>query len=195
MPHKFGDHAPWSRLMHEERQRMLPAAGVLELLAAAPGSTVVEVGAGIGYITLPLALAVGPAGTVIATDVADEALAHLKARVEAEGLGHVRLVKNEESRLPLDSGVADRALLVDVFHELEDPAALLADVHRVLRPGGSILVVDWDPGWTDAGPPHHERLTRAAAQELLEAAGFGGEPLAFAHPSHWALRGTRPRQR
>lgn len=192
MPHKFGDHAPWSNLMNEQRRKVLPVDVVLRLLAPRPGSVVVEVGAGIGYITLPLALQVGPAGEVTATDIAEEALAQLSARVQAQGLSNVRVVKNEESRLPLPDAAADKALLVDVLHELENPGALLVEVHRVLRAGGDVLVVDWKPGAGEVGPPQHERLTVEDASRLLQSAGFDAEPLDYPHPSHYAFRGSKP---
>jgi ubiquinone/menaquinone biosynthesis C-methylase UbiE len=59
-----------------------------------------------------------------------------------------------------------------LLHELEDPAALLADVRRVLKPGGRLAAVEWEKVETEPGPTLEHRLTPQDSGALLEKGGF-----------------------
>ena len=176
MGHKI-DPAKWERLVSEERRALLDPEGFLDRLAVRPGDRVADLGAGPGFFTLPLAERVGPAGRVYALDVSAEMLDRLRARNPPE---QVEIVQSEESRLPLATGAVGLALLAFVLHELHDPPAFLAEVRRILAPGGRLVVLEWTPREEEMGPPLAERLPRGESRRRLEAAGFEiaeeGEP-------------------
>ncbi len=173
--HKF-DPSRAERLLSEERASALPPEDVLALLGAQPGHVVVDVGCGPGFFALPLARRVGPEGRVLALDIIPEMLARLRDRLAVEGVKNVEPVLSKEARLPLPSASCDRALLVNLLHELANPAGLLAEVARVLRPGGRGLAVDWAPRPSPTGPPLDVRVPPARAGEWLRTAGLAPEP-------------------
>ncbi len=152
-----------------ERER--PDA-VLDALTLRDGMVVADVGAGSGYFTLRLARRVGATGHVIATDVQPEMLAMVKERAAAAGLANV------ETRLvmPDDAGLApasiDLALMVDVYHELADPAAVVGGLRRALKPGGRLVLVEYRGEDPEVPIKPEHKMTLAQIKAELEPMGF-----------------------
>jgi ubiquinone/menaquinone biosynthesis C-methylase UbiE len=189
--HKFGGH--WSALMRPERLKMQPPEEILALIGPRPGETVLDLGSGPGYVALPLGERVGPQGRVIAADIAPEALDQLRANAAAAGMAHVSPLLVEETRLPLGEHSVDAALMVNVLHELVDPAASLAELRRVLRPGGRLGIVDWDPAAPaqGRGPRPEERVPAERAVAWLRSAGFEPQAPVAVGAAFYGLQATR----
>src|SRR5262245_55758582 len=117
---------------------------VMEFLRIGPGMTVADVGAGDGYFTVRLARRVGPAGRVIATDVVPEHLERLRARVRREGLTNVEFVLGGPDDPALPSGAVDVALLVRMYHEIEQPYAFMWRLREALKPNGVVAISERD---------------------------------------------------
>jgi len=115
---------------------------VLDLLAIAPGSTVADVGAGTGYFTVRMAKRVGDKGEVIATELQPEMLRLLDHKVSSEKLSNVRLVRGTDTDAKLPERCCDLVLMVDVYHELTSPPAVMAGVRRALKPAGRLALVE-----------------------------------------------------
>ena len=189
--HKFNP-ANAARLLAAERAEIHPPDEVLALLALRSGHIAADVGCGPGYYTLPIARAVGPEGGVLALDIRPEMLALLEERLFAERIGHVRPVLSSESQLPVADAGCDRLLAAFLLHELADPAALLGEVRRVVRPGGRGLAVDWAPRESPSGPPLEVRVPAGRADEWLRAAGLVPEPAVDFGPHSYAIVFHRP---
>ncbi|MFI6443641.1 class I SAM-dependent methyltransferase [Kitasatospora sp. NPDC050543] len=180
-----------------EVQELLRDAG------AAPGQQVLDVGAGTGYAAVPAARAVGPQGSVHCVDGSAELLDVLTARAAKEGVAD-RLSHTVGPVVPLpvaDSSV-DLVLSTYVLHELaQDAGAAIAEMHRVLRPGGKVALADyrktadrarnreieaWYARQPDgAGPEEvHLRFTLGDMEEMLRAAGFQQIELRTWHDFH-----------
>ncbi len=193
MAHKF-DPKGADKLERPERLEWQPPEAVLSALGLQPGETLVDVGCGPGYFAIPAAKLVGATGRVYAVDISLEMLMRLGQRLYAEGLANVQPVLSRETNIPLPDGCADAALLANVLHEAEDRVALLAEVRRLVRPGGRLLVVDWVREPTPHGPPLEERLDPAEVEKEAGTAGWTVEGTASVGPYHWALRlGNAPR--
>lgn len=160
----------------------------LAALSPEPGDTVVDIGAGTGLLTLDLARAVGETGTVIAIDPSPEMRA--AAATRCSDRANVRIVDGAADRLPLDTGSTNRAVSLQVFEYVDDIPAALAEVHRVLRPHGRVVIGDihWDSHVWHADDQermaqmlrlwdHHliERRVPALLPPLLRHAGFAVE--------------------
>jgi SAM-dependent methyltransferase len=127
----------------QSRDRAGEAERVMNLLGVKAGMTVADIGAGSGYYTVRLARRVGPEGHVYAEDVVPDYLERLAQRVRSEGLvDTVTLVRGDphDPRLPL--GSIDLALLVHMYHEVQQPYGLLWNLRPALKPGARVAVID-----------------------------------------------------
>jgi len=108
-----------------------------------PGMTVLEVGPGMGFFTLPLAGMIGPEGRVVCVDVQPRMIEGLRRRARRAGvLGRVETMVCGPDDLGIGrwAGAIDLALAIHVLHELRDATAFLAQVFDALRPGAALLI-------------------------------------------------------
>ncbi len=99
------------------------------------GQVVLEYGCGIGSYTIPAAQIVGDEGTVYALDIHPLAIATVSKRAAKEKLANVKtILSDRDTGLPDES--VDVILLYDTLHLVRDKQALLAELHRILKPGG-----------------------------------------------------------
>jgi ubiquinone/menaquinone biosynthesis C-methylase UbiE len=113
---------------------------LLEALAPAPGETVLEVGPGTGYYTLPVAQALRPGGTLHIADLQREMLDHTMGKAREAGLDNVEPRETDARNLPYADATFDAAYLVAVLGEVPDQDAALRELGRVVRPGGRVVV-------------------------------------------------------
>ncbi len=136
-------------LVRETRNEEENPAGLLKALALKPGQTACDFGCGNGFYTLQLAKLVGPRGAVHAVDIQPEMLKLLAERAGPRGLENVKTVLATADDSGLPAGIFDLVLMVDVYHELSDPPAVLAAIRESLKPTGRVAVVEFreeDPG-------------------------------------------------
>src|SRR5271169_6584223 len=132
-------------IWHDEasRDRAGEAERVMNLLGVKAGLDVADIGAGSGYYTVRLARRVGPTGHVFAEDVVPDYLERLARRVASEGLaGSVTVVRGDPHDPRLLPGSVDLALLVHMYHEVQQPYGLLWNLRSALRPGAKVAVID-----------------------------------------------------
>ncbi|MDR3776437.1 MAG: class I SAM-dependent methyltransferase [Terracidiphilus sp.] len=161
------------RLDDPARRVWLPPAQVLDVLALYSGETIADVGAGTGYFSLPMAHSVGPQGKVYAVDGQDEMLALLRRKLDEAGVCNVELICAEADNTELPASSCDLFFVANVWHELDDRAAVLQESRRVLKPGGRIAILDWctdvEP---EPGPPLAHRLDVSKVADELRSIGF-----------------------
>ncbi|MGI9427169.1 MAG: class I SAM-dependent methyltransferase [Bythopirellula sp.] len=140
-PTMSADGAGWlirkSRETEEQPQKLLKALGVK------PGQIVCDFGCGNGYHTLRLAHRVGPRGRVYAVDIQEEMLELLQARAEPRGITNIELVLATDTNPKLPTGKLDMLLMVDVYHELFEPQAILEAIHSSLNETGRMVLVEF----------------------------------------------------
>ncbi|HEU4973630.1 MAG TPA: class I SAM-dependent methyltransferase [Baekduia sp.] len=186
-PKKF-DPARAHLLDAPERERYLPTDALVALLDLQGGETVVDYGAGTGRLTVPVAEALRPRGRAVATDSSREMVGHLRARTEDRA--NVEVLHVPDDAVPLPDGAADRVLAINLLHEVRGERAL-AEIRRLLAPGGFALVVDWERGRPrPAGPPDELLYDAAEARAELAQAGLDVKPAAIELPFHFALIAT-----
>jgi ubiquinone/menaquinone biosynthesis C-methylase UbiE len=179
MAEKF-DPRHWEKLENPERLVELPPANLIELLQLDGAETVVDYGAGTGMFSLPVADAL-PQGLLVAVDEHEELLQRLRDKMAAaEPAGRVQTVQTDANRVPLPDGAADRVLLVNVLHHIHDDPAALAEIGRLLAPGGRVVAVDFARMDRPVGPPNDHVLALDEARAVL--AGMGLRELAVHGP-------------
>ncbi len=149
----------------EQRRR------VLDALAPRPGERVIDIGVGPGLLAAEIAAAVGPDGLVCGVDVSDSMLALAASRADTPGSGRIELRPGGAERLPYPDGSFDAAVSTQVFEYVQDIAGALAEVHRVLRPGGRVLLLDtdWDSiVWHTTDRDRMARVLTAWEQHLAD---------------------------
>jgi SAM-dependent methyltransferase len=124
-----------------------PLAGVqgelLALAALAPGETVLDVACGTGVVSIDAARAVGPAGRVLGVDLADAMVRASRRRAQDLGLGHAAFERMDAERLAVPDAGFDVALCALGLMYVPDPDTALRELHRVLRPGGRVVLAVW----------------------------------------------------
>jgi len=146
---------------------------VMDALHVADSTVVVDLGAGGGWFTVRLARRVGPNGRVFAVDVQRLMIEAIERRVQREGYANVTALLGayDDPRLPADART-DAVLIVDAFHEMEDPVLLLRNVARTLQPHGRIGVIDYRQGEGGPGPLPEERVPQHVVIADAAAAGL-----------------------
>jgi len=152
------------RFWVEAPHPLITRARLRRVLGLASGERILEIGPGTGYYTLDLAESVGPEGRVDIFDLQREMLDHTLRRVAERGIVNVHDAQGDARDLPYDDASFDAVLLVAVLGEIPDPDAAMAEVARVLRPGGRAVVGEL------AGDPHF--VTPGALRRRAEAAGL-----------------------
>ncbi|MEA2330954.1 MAG: hypothetical protein QOH58_1092 [Thermoleophilaceae bacterium] len=142
---------------------------VHEALGAAPGERVLDAGCGPGFYVAELLDRVGPEGAVVGVDASPQMLALAAKR--SEGRPNVAFHEGDVASLPVADAGFHRVLSVQVLEYVADVPAALAELHRVLRPGGRVLIwdVDWATvSWHSDDPARMERVLRAWDEHLSD---------------------------
>jgi predicted methyltransferase len=157
-----------SREVYAKRQEIVRACGLK------PGMVVADVGAGTGLFTRLFAREVGLAGKVYAVDIAPKFVEHVEKTCKEAGLKNVRGVVCTPTSVELPENSVDLVFICDTYHHFEFPQRTLASIHRALRPGGRVVLVDFQriPGKSSLWILGHVRAGQEVFVKEIEAAGF-----------------------
>lgn len=140
----------------------------------APGQTVADIGAGTGLFSLLFAEAVGPEGNVFAVDIVPEFLDLIRDRAQEASLTNVTTLLCTERSVELPPDSIDLAFTSDTYHHFEYPRSTLASIRRALKPGGRLVVIDFDrvEGKSREWILNHVRAGREIVIDEITRAGF-----------------------
>ena len=156
-------------VVYSRRDLLRRRALVHEALGAEPGERVLDAGCGPGFYVSEIVERVGPEGMVVGVDTSTPMLTLAAKR--CEGHANVSFAEGDVTVLPVADADFDRALSVQVLEYIADIPAALAELLRVLRPGGRVLI--WDVDWTTVSwhsddPRRMERVLRAWDEHLAD---------------------------
>jgi len=151
-------------LLHPLRGWLQPVRPVLDKFGLRPGATVLELGPGPGYFSVEAARIVGPEGRIVCLDLQPGMLRMLAGRLGEASVRNACPLAGDARSLPLAAASVDAAFLVTVLGEIPDRPQALAELRRVLKPGG---VLSFSESLTDP-----DYVFQASLRDLCRAMGF-----------------------
>lgn len=147
-----------------------PPEQVMDSIGVKAGMSIGEVGAGRGRYVVYMASRVGATGRIYANDIDPHALEYLKQRCERDSISNVTIVPGTVTEPRLPSGGLDLVYMINTYHHLEQPVALIKNIIPCLKPTGKLVIIEHDPVKFPSGRAH------ATARELVikqaQIAGF-----------------------
>jgi ubiquinone/menaquinone biosynthesis C-methylase UbiE len=162
--------ADW--LERSERDEEEAPDVALNVLKIPKGASVADIGAGSGFITERLSARVGPTGRVFANDLQPQMLQILGRRLALRNITNVTLVQGTIDDPRLDPASVDLEIMVDVYHELSQPQAMLRRLRAALKPGGRLVLLEYRKEDPTIPIKFEHKMSVAEAKMELEAEGF-----------------------
>jgi ubiquinone/menaquinone biosynthesis C-methylase UbiE len=181
-------------------------AATVARVPLSPGAAVLDVCCGAGASALPAARAVGPSGSVLGLDLAEPLLALARQRAADLALEHVTFRASDATAAGLDDGSFDAVVCVFGVFFAADMQAFVAEMWRLVRPGGTLAITTWGPGWCEpassvfwqsvrtlepalfrAFNPWDEITTASALTDLLARGGVSGATIEATAGEHHEL--------
>ena len=165
------DPARIERLRSPERLAYFDPAKIWQVLNPGQNSTVLDIGAGVGYVTLPFAKNY-PFAKVYGCVILEGLVGLLAGDATDLGLANLETILMQPNCVPLPDGIADVIVMAQLHHELDEPEALMAECHRLLNSSGTVAVVDWTDEDNGRSPAKGRRVPEATIRSHLSGAGF-----------------------
>ena len=145
---------------------------VMTALGIKPGEVIADIGAGSGYFTFRLALHVGDKGRVYAVDVSPDMILHINRRIRELNVNNVVSVLSDPDDPLLPDHSIDRFFFSESWHHIENQTKYLAIMKRMLKPGGEVVMIDFQKKDLPVGPPLQMRIGREDLIKQMESHGF-----------------------
>lgn len=167
--HKFNPEF-LHKLNNPERLKDLPPDFLFLDFQAKNPEIIFDIGAGTGFFSVQLAKYF-PTSKIYACDISPAMLNWMSENI-TPGHEKINVHLMEENQIPFEDSTGDLLFMINLHHELDDPELMLSECHRVLKPGGHILIADWKKEDMPMGPPTDIRCKPENISEQLKNAGF-----------------------
>lgn len=186
--HSFNDQQK-ARMDSPARRKLLPQDKILPLLTIEDKNTILDIGAGAGYFTFPLAEQTE--GCVYALDIDQKMLDYIAKKASEENIKNVTLLRAKLESMPFNDQEIHHVLACMVLHEVKPLENALKEIYRVLKPGGRFVVVDWIPEPNDR---RANRIDSGTMQRVSEQVGFDFDTVTIPSDKVYAIAFTKPSQ-
>jgi predicted methyltransferase len=174
-PFKHPDIKEWiARFERESRETYDKRDEIVAACKLKPDMVVADVGAGTGLYTRLFGKAVGEKGVIYAVDIAPKFLEHIQQSSKEAGLGNVKTVLGKDTSAELPANAVDVVFICDTYHHFEFPTRMMESIHKALKPGGRVVVVDFIriPGQSRQWVLDHVRAGQDVVEKEFAQAGF-----------------------
>jgi len=127
----------------ESREIYTQRADIVKACKLKPGMAIADIGAGTGLFTRLFAKEVGPMGKVVAVDIAKTFLEHIAKSAKEQKLDNITTVQCDQVSCKLPENSVDAVFICDTYHHFEFPQRTLATIHKALKPGGTLILIDF----------------------------------------------------
>jgi ubiquinone/menaquinone biosynthesis C-methylase UbiE len=162
-------------LERAEREDEEAPSKAIDLLELKPGMAVADIGAGSGYYSSRIARRVGPTGHVYATDIQPGMIALLERRIKSDGLTNVTTVLGGVDDPKLPPASIDLAIMVDVYHELQQPQVFLQRLKSAFKPNGRLVLLEFRKEDPIIPILEVHKMSVAEVKQEMEAEGYAVE--------------------
>ena len=145
------------KLDNLKRRQSLPPEETLKKFHFDNKNTLLDVGCGTGYFTIPSANILKQ-GKVIGLDIMSEMIDIAKGK--ANNIPNIKFLKSEEYLFPIEDDSIDYVFISNVIHEIEDKPRYFKEIIRVLKTDGLLCIIDWEKKETEMGPSISERVSK-----------------------------------
>jgi len=166
-----------------------PRENVLQM-GVVEGMRVADLGAGAGHYARAAAGVVGHEGRVYAIDVQEDVLKHIKNNAHDTHKGIIETVWGDIEKLGgthLRDASIDLAILANTLFQVENREGLIAEIQRILKPGGTLAVIDWSGSFGGMGPSAENIVSETDAEAIFTHAGFTKKKSFPAGPHHYGV--------
>lgn len=154
------------------------------------GARVADLGAGSGMYSIAAGRAVGMTGKVLAVEVQKDLLTRLQTTAKAEGLNNIEVIWGDIERLggtKIRDMSIDAAIASNVLFQVEDRRGFIGELKRIMKPGGKVLIIDWQDTYGGLGPKKEDIISEQDVKTLFEKRDFKFEKSINAGDHHYGL--------
>jgi ubiquinone/menaquinone biosynthesis C-methylase UbiE len=151
------------------------------------GASVADLGAGAGVYSFLISKVVGPTGKVYACDVQKDMITRLENEIKDRGVTNIQTVlSNIETHqgTKLRDQSIDWVIVANVLFQVEDREGFIKEISRILKPSGSVFLVDWSESFGNLGPHPREVINATEAEKKFTALGFTKSPQVIEAGTH-----------
>lgn len=178
-----------AKLNNPDRLKDIPPDYIAAKLAVDRPEVLVEIGAGTGFFCIALQHHFTPA-KVYACDISATMIDWMASNVSPL-YPAILPVRCGEYSVPLGDEIADLLYMINLHHELDEPVATIAESFRLLKPGGTLFIIDWKKQEMPEGPPEKIRCHPEVVAEQLTQAGFADIALFDDLAKHFMVVGKK----
>ncbi|MHB1485428.1 MAG: class I SAM-dependent methyltransferase [Saccharofermentanales bacterium] len=129
-----------------------------------------DIGAGSGIFSFPAAQI--SSNDIYALEIDDGMIEFLVNKKQIQNVSNLKILKVDSSKLPLDDGICDMAIMVTVLHEIENKESMLREIKRIMKMNGRFVVIEFKKQKTPMGPPVDSRISEEDVEEISKNVGF-----------------------
>lgn len=171
-----------------------PKSNVLQM-SLREGMKVADLGCGTGHYTFAASAIVGSTGRVYAIDIQEDHLSRLRGEAMDKGIRNIETVWGDIEKVGgtlLKDHALDAVILSNVLFQLDTAKNAIAEIKRILKPGGKLLVIDWAGSYNGIGPHQDRIVTEQKAEELFITGGFHKVKSFRGGAHHYSILFTAP---
>ncbi|KKQ45738.1 MAG: Methyltransferase type 11 [Candidatus Moranbacteria bacterium GW2011_GWC2_37_8] len=170
--------------------KFLDPDAIIAQIDVQSGSVVADFGCGPGYFTMPFAKIVGQGGKVYSLDVLPQALETVVGKSKNSGIINIetkRVNLEKENGSKLESETVDWVVMKDILFQNQKKDIIIAEAHRILKPGGAVIVIEWNQAESAIGPDSEIRIKPEDLKKMFESDKFIMEKDIEAGDFHYAF--------